>query len=192
MRIINKAKNMSKKLSGDDKKIWNMITKTIKPINPLRAGQSSFPDDPKGYKGSFEQLIGVAPGIKNKASQKNLTQSLKPNKLSSSTSQEVDKRTLQKLKKGQIRIDYTLDLHGHNLSDARASLRSCITTLYAKGGRCLLLIHGRGSITGHAKIKKAFPDWLSDMGDIVLTHAPARTEHGGAGATYVLLRRKRV
>ena len=40
-------------------------------------------------------------------------------------------------------------------------------------------------------LKRSLPDWLAEapLGDCVLAFASAAPEHGGSGATYVLLRK---
>ncbi len=176
---------MKKKLTSDDKNIWRLITKKIIPMD---AGRSVFPD----HNDDFADMLGgtIKQPLKIEKPTRMVASTIK--KAPETNAQDVDKRTLSRLKRGQITIDYTLDLHGYNLSDARTLLLSTLKNIHARGGRCLLLIHGKGSITGVAKIKKTFPQWLDDIPSIVLSHAPAKPQHGGTGATYVLLRRKRV
>lgn len=89
-------------------------------------------------------------------------------------------------------IDATLDLHGHRLHEAYLALRDFLRGAYDRGLRCVLVIHGKGSLTGEAKIRGALPGWLAEWPDEVLSHAPAKPEHGGTGASYILLRRRRL
>lgn len=106
--------------------------------------------------------------------------------------QDIDTRTLARLRRGQMEIEATIDLHGHRMHEAYIALRDFVRGGYGRGLRCLLVIHGKGSLTGEAKIKNALSDWLAEWPDEVLSHAPAKPAHGGAGASYILLRRKRL
>ncbi len=179
---------MKKSLTKEDKKIWRLITKKIMPLDAARA---IVPDDLQDFSDMMDETEAPKVHVKsqNQVPVRPIQTSIKKTK---TEAQDVDTRTLMRLKKGQLNIDYTLDLHGHNLSDARVVLLSTLKNLHGTGGRCLLLIHGKGSITGVAKIKKTFPQWLDEVPSIVLSHAIAKPQHGGLGASYILLRRKRV
>ena len=117
------------------------------------------------------------------------------------TGQGLDRRTAERLRKGQMQIDARLDLHGMNQGEARIALHRFIRDAYGHGKRCVLVITGKGK-TGKTTgdwmessagvLKQKTPDWLreADIRDLVLETAPAR-RHGGDGALYVLLRRNR-
>ena len=101
----------------------------------------------------------------------------------------VQARTLQRLRRGQLRPEATLDLHGHTRHEAHQELEAFLARVHASGRRVVLVIHGigRGS---HARgvLREAVPRWLADHPE-VLASAPAQPADGGAGACYVLLRR---
>ncbi len=100
----------------------------------------------------------------------------------------VDGSTIRKLKRGQVVIDARLDLHGMGRMDAREALMAAIQEAYARGARCVLVITGKGLI-----LREQLPQWLADplIAPRVLTMQEAAPEHGGGGAFYVLVRRKR-
>ena len=60
----------------------------------------------------------------------------------------LERRTAQKLRRGQIPIDASLDLHGMTQSEAYAALRAALQRSQALGHHCLLVITGKG--TGRA------------------------------------------
>lgn len=101
----------------------------------------------------------------------------------------VQARTRQRLRRGQLRPEATLDLHGMNRHEAHAALEGFLARVHAAGKRCVLVIHGigRGSVTGGV-LRQALPGWLQAHSE-VLDSAPAQPADGGAGACYVLLRR---
>ncbi len=101
----------------------------------------------------------------------------------------VQVRTRQRLRRGQLRPEATLDLHGLTRHEAHATLERFLERALAAGRRCVLVIHGigRGSPTGGV-LRQALPGWLAAHPE-VLDSAPAQPADGGAGACYVLLRR---
>lgn len=105
---------------------------------------------------------------------------------------EVDARTDRKLRQGRYPIDFTLDLHGLNQEEAHAALARTLTNLYNRNLRCVLVITGKGK-EGGGVLRQQLPEWLKlePLASIVLKNYPAQAGHGGAGASYVLLRRNR-
>lgn len=107
--------------------------------------------------------------------------------------QEVDRRTDQKLKRGQYPVDFTLDLHGLTQTAAHDKLGATLRRGYTQGLRCILVITGKGRGEGQGVLRRKVPEWLAEeaLRPIVLRFHAAQPEHGGGGALYVLLRRKR-
>ncbi len=114
-------------------------------------------------------------------------------------SNEVDHRTHTRLKRGQMKIDARLDLHGMTQNQAYDALLSFIPRAHASGKRCVLVITGKGDRDrqglgkGTGILKQKTPDWLIDapLERYILKVESARSNHGGDGALYVLLRRNR-
>lgn len=116
----------------------------------------------------------------------------------------IDRRTLQRLERGQMEIEAYLDLHGLNQAQARESLLSFITENYNVGKRCILVITGKGRARGQEDewwsptpgvLRRKAPEWIEEdpfVSKMVVRVAPARPQHGGGGAFYILLRRKRL
>lgn len=106
----------------------------------------------------------------------------------------IDRAWLRRLRAGELVPDARVDLHGLSAGNAERALRRAVLTAAAAGRRCLLVVHGRGlrSADG-AVLRPALPRWLGDprTGPVVMAFASARPADGGAGATYVLLRRSR-
>ncbi len=82
----------------------------------------------------------------------------------------------------------TLDLHGQNLDQARASLLEWVYALQQSGRTQALLVVGKGKPNQPAKLKTYAVGWLKQM-DSVLALISAHPRDGGTGALYVLLRR---
>lgn len=113
-----------------------------------------------------ERLLGFAPGL--------------------------DRQAFRRLRTGRWRPERRVDLHGEDRTGARARLHDALALARAAGERCVLVIHGRGHGSPQGPVlRDALPGWLAEppLGPQVLAFAPAAPRDGGAGATYVLLRR---
>jgi DNA-nicking Smr family endonuclease len=97
-----------------------------------------------------------------------------------------------------VQPEVTVDLHGHNLDAAYWLLDGRLEQAIGVGARLLLLITGKppGSREPPVKrgaIRAAVGDWLAasrHAGSIAAVRA-AHPRHGGAGALYIVLRKKR-
>ena len=107
----------------------------------------------------------------------------------------VDKRTAQRLRRGQIAIEGRLDLHGLTQAEAHRALNGFLADAQAAAKRCVIVITGKGrSDTGEGGVlRRAVPHWLDqppNRGRIIAVRQ-AQPRHGGGGALYVLLRKAR-
>lgn len=101
----------------------------------------------------------------------------------------------RRLARGLVQPDRTLDLHGHNLATAYDLLDRRLGEAVADGARVLLLITGKppSDKSGRGAIRAAVGDWLAASpyaGDIAAVRN-AHPRHGGTGALYIVLRRRR-
>lgn len=176
---------MSKKppLSPDDLRLWQSFTKDI---DRLDGGDAEPPS------------LWLSPPIKVMQKPSSLSsQSLALPVVPSSgrrKGQELDGRNQMRLRKGQLQIEATLDLHGLSQHQAHDAVKRFITNAYDRGQRCVLIITGKGRLNKPAILKKRVPEWLSEppLAHIVLQTHISRPKHGGAGALYVYVRRKRL
>lgn len=113
----------------------------------------------------------------------------------------LDRNTEQRLKRGKLPIEARLDLHGMSRDNAHEAVINFIASAHNQGKRCVLIITGKGSrkdadpfaATKPGILKKSLPDWLfsAPLQGKVLRYVAAQPQHGGGGAFYVLIRRKR-
>lgn len=104
----------------------------------------------------------------------------------------LDKRTDERLRRGQMKIEARLDLHGMTQDEAREALQEFILHACDQGRRCVLVITGKGR-NAPGVLRENVPRWLGEVSlrDLVLKTYPAQPKDGGDGALYVLLRRRR-
>lgn len=106
----------------------------------------------------------------------------------------LDRRTAQRLRRGQIEVEERLDLHGMTRTQAHRALARALAAAQARGTRCMLVITGKGVAGGETGVlRRMVPRWLEEPPNAprVLGAAPARARDGGGGALYVLMRRRR-
>jgi len=106
----------------------------------------------------------------------------------------LDKRTAQRLRKGQIKVDARLDLHGLTQAEAHKALNHFLLQAHEFGQRCVLVITGKGALSqGGGVLKNMVPHWLNQIPNrnLILSFSYSRPMDGGSGALYVLLKRKR-
>jgi len=103
----------------------------------------------------------------------------------------LPQRTFERLRRGRFSIEAEADLHGLTAAEAKVVLREFIVESSDRGLGCVRVIHGKGLGSGPAGpvLKARVQRWLSQW-DEVLAFVTARARHGGAGAVYVLLRRR--
>ncbi len=122
----------------------------------------------------------------------------------------LDRRSGEKLRKGQMAVEAKLDLHGMTQEGAHASVVRFVESQHAAGARCVLIVTGKGGrgsdpfqrraapgrftfSGGRGILKEALPLWLNEprLRPHIVAVQPASRAHGGEGAVYVLLKRKR-
>ena len=103
--------------------------------------------------------------------------------------QGVQHRVMEKLRRGRLRVEAELDLHGCTIDTAKAELALFLRRCRQSGKRCVRVIHGKGlgSPQGKPILKRLLPGWLRQR-DEVLAYCPATRADGGSGALYVLLK----
>lgn len=97
---------------------------------------------------------------------------------------------LRQVKRGIIRLDRQLDLHGLTRKEALAALPAFLTSARQACEKAVLVITGQGlhSVDGPV-LQQAVAGWLRDQGrGLVLEYAPAPRELGGSGALVVFIR----
>jgi DNA-nicking Smr family endonuclease len=114
----------------------------------------------------------------------------------------IEPNLRQRLMRGRVEIDGTLDLHGMRQAEAHRALTKFLNARAARGDRTLLVITGKGLarrgddatiIVERGILRAMLPVWLGapDLAPLVSGWDAAAQSHGGEGAFYVRLRRER-
>ncbi len=183
-------------LSDEDADLWRRATREAVPLQRANAALPKPPDAPPPAPPAPERSApptarpGAAPVQRPAAEPPTPVPMIEPGR-----SPGLDRRTADRLRRGLMPIDARIDLHGMIQVEALGALFEFIQDSAGAGLRCVLVITGRGSRSagGMGVLRAAVPDWLNRPAcrGHVLAFAPAQPKHGGDGALYVLLRRKR-
>lgn len=97
---------------------------------------------------------------------------------------------LRQLRKGAIRIDLELDLHGLTREEALSSLEQFVLSAFNRGQKAVLVITGKGNNSPDEPVLLgAVSSWLRDKGrSMVAEFSPAPRQLGGGGAFVVFLK----
>lgn len=100
----------------------------------------------------------------------------------------VSDRALRELRRGRLRVEAQLDLHGLTEAQAVARLRAFLCASLDRDLRCVRIVHGKGLRSGErGPVLRRAAHELLRRAAAVQGFVPARLEAGGSGATDVLL-----
>jgi DNA-nicking Smr family endonuclease len=175
-------------IAAEDAALWDRIAATAKPLKPAkRAAPKPKPTASEETDKPRKARAVASPSAPPAAP--------KPRALEAGAVVDLDRRTAERLKRGQLPIEGRIDLHGMTQDDAHAALARFIGASRAMGRRCVLVITGKGrpNAAGGGVLKQAVPCWLNEPGlrAQILAFVAAQPKDGGAGALYVLLKRVR-
>ena len=164
-----------------------MSTRSITPLRKRR--RKPEPD-------AIEEPAPVKPARKAKAVAAPLPAVVaKPKAAAPPALVSLDRRAKQRIARGSQPIDARIDLHGHTLDQAYTALSRFLFRAQGDGAKVALVITGKGTFgTGQrGALKREVPIWLDrpELRAIVIGFENAAIGHGGEGALYVRLRRKR-
>jgi len=179
---------MAKRPSPEELALWRTAMRDAKPLKPARSAAKKKavapqapPPEPPPPRPKRAALPPPPPPPK-------------PPELAPGRIAGVDKRLAERLKRGQLPVEAMLDLHGLTQDEAHRQLDGFLAQSARAGRRCVLVITGKGIWRPESGIlREMVPRWLNEAPNRarVLAIAHAQPRHGGQGALYVLLKRKR-
>lgn len=104
----------------------------------------------------------------------------------------IDRRRWDDLRRGRLRPERTLDLHGRRAAEAHAAVRAFLTAAHASGLRCVAIVTGKGTGEAGGVLRRELPHWLNAPDLRALILAMAHPHGGNYGAVHLLLRRRRL
>ena len=188
-------------LSSEERALWDRVADTAQALDPVRAldipaaiapkPKPMISPDPLPYFNigqRVDQKRGndVLPGIADRLSRAPLN---------------MDNKAFGKMKRGKLKPEARIDLHGMTMDQAHPELMGFILNSQAMGRRLVLVITGKGKMRDdggpiparQGVLRHQVPQWMAlpPISQAILQVTPAHLTHGGHGAYYVYLRRVR-
>lgn len=196
------------RISAADRALWDAVTAAAEPLarpafapapvpSPLAAAAKPPPRNPPrepqpvpaftvGANASAAPVRDIAPTLSEQLT---------------AAPVQMDRRAHRRMVRGKLEPEARLDLHGMTLERAHGTLNNFLRRASAGGLRVVLVITGKGRRArddGPIPVREGLlrhevPQWLASpgMAGIVLQVSAAHRRHGGEGAYYVVLRRRR-
>jgi DNA-nicking Smr family endonuclease len=183
-------------LSGEERSLWATVARTVAPLRP----EDAMAEPPPVEEAVAAPVEASRPGgtPKKAAGDGPKATSAKP---APPPLHPIERRTLTRVARGTIEIDGRIDLHGLTQMDAHDRLRGFLIDAQARGAKLVIVITGKGKASGEdpfgmterGVLRRRVPQWLAEPGlrNIVIGFEEAHRSHGGGGALYVRIRRKR-
>ncbi|MFV0243868.1 MAG: Smr/MutS family protein [Qingshengfaniella sp.] len=203
-------------LSQEDRRLWDQVADQVTPLD--RGAQRTGGADRKGSAGSDPRPEGSEPlappdpfvpvgsprfrvGQASRGAQTGVILQPGLETRIADFGPQPNRRTALRERRGKVRPEARIDLHGMTQAQAHGALTRFILGAQADGLRLVLVITGKGKPRDEGGplpvpvgiLRHQVPHWLSlpPLRGIVLRLAPAHIRHGGDGALYVFLRRNR-
>jgi DNA-nicking Smr family endonuclease len=174
---------MARRLSAEERALWNKVVATVRSYS----GAPAAPEPP------MPEPSPAAPALATPAPRPKSIPAHAP-----IPGETLDGSWDRRLGRGLVQPDVTVDLHGHNLATAYRILDERLESAIARGARVMLLVTGKPPTddrrpVARGAIRAAIGDWLgaSRHAAGIAAVRNAHPRHGGLGALYIVLRRKR-
>jgi DNA-nicking Smr family endonuclease len=199
--------------TAEDRALWARVTETVTPLRPSGISRTALMSGDAGgaHEGRSPRTEKdpkprprVAPfrvGSKSPTPPPIVDRAPDPAQALTAAPPQVDGRTHGRLRRGKLRPEARIDLHGMTLAQAHPALTRFLTKAHADDQRLVLVITGKGKDRDDGGVmpvrrgvlRHQVPHWLqaSPLRYIVVQITPAHFRHGGDGAYYVYLRRAR-
>ncbi len=160
---------MKRGLKSDEAALWGHVAATVHPLGARRLPGPAFP----------APVAADIPPSPRPGGPTSAPKSMEPGRA-------------RRLARERDAVGARLDLHGLAQDEARAALMRFLAAAQAEGSRAVMVITGRG-VQGDGVLRKRAPEWLAEpaLRNVVAGVAEAHRRHGGAGALYVALKRRK-
>jgi DNA-nicking Smr family endonuclease len=184
-------------LDVEDLRLWAVVSSTVRPLRPTqkpslplvgrqerearREGEFRAPTDGKATK----------PAPRPKHPHPVAARAALPTREREGPA-DVDPNLHRRLAIGREALAARIDLHGLTQDAARAALTGFVRRSVDDGWRAVLVITGKG-VSGDGVLRRRVPEWLAapPVREHIAGVSEAHRRHGGEGALYVALKRKR-
>jgi DNA-nicking Smr family endonuclease len=181
-------------LSGEERTLWAIVARTVAPLRP----EDMMAEPPAPPVAEAPVVSAPSKGAGASANAGKLGKAVPP---PPPPLHPIERRTLTRVARGTIEIDGRIDLHGLTQLDAHDRLHGFLRDAQSRGSKLVIVITGKGKVGGddpygmneRGVLRRRVPQWLAEPGlrNIVIGFEEAHRSHGGGGALYVRIRKKR-
>jgi DNA-nicking Smr family endonuclease len=189
-------------LSGEDARLWSAVAQLITPMRGRASPQPEAELEPPAAK-TVPSSSPAPPAPKPPRRRVTVKPSPPPAPPTPVVappppSPGLERRVRIALRRGALRVDARLDLHGMYQAEAHGALTHFLMRCRAAGHTHVLVVTGKGGagaddpFSERGVLRRSVPHWLRapELRSVVLGFEEAARHHGGAGALYVRLRRR--
>ena len=182
-------RSRTRQLSSEERRLWSHVARHVRPMKGKALPPEPQPEE-KPDAAPSPRIGPPPPGLSPVPPQKPSLPPLAP----------VERRTLLALRRGRKEVDSVIDLHGMRQEEAHFALLSFLHRAQGSGHALVLVITGKGGAAvsnglfeERGVLRRMVPHWLRlpDLRHLVIGFEEASPQHGGSGALYVRLRRRR-
>jgi DNA-nicking Smr family endonuclease len=176
-----------RQLSSEERRLWAQVARAVTPL-PGRGYPEAPPES-----SSESPRAATAPAPGPPPVPKTAKPTLPP-------LAPLDRKILTSLRRGARRADAVIDLHGMRQAEAHHALIGFLHRSRERGHAVVLVVTGKGGAAAgegpfeeRGVLRRVVPHWLRlpELRAVVLGFEEAAPHHGGSGALYVRLRRRR-
>jgi DNA-nicking Smr family endonuclease len=179
-----------RRLTHEEEALWSALTRTVRPMRPGVPRVATPP--------TAQPVPVVTPAPKTGLTRKPPPPIVAPP--ARKPAAILDTAWEKRIRGGTIMPDMSIDLHGHTLAAAHVQLNQALAAALARDVRVILVVTGKPPKTKivtdtsrRGAIRGEIGHWLetSPYADRIASVRVAHPRHGGDGALYLILRRKK-
>ncbi len=178
-------------LSDEERALWEAVAKSAKPLRKKPRPVKALVADSTAA-GKVAAEITAVPKLRIESGSPPKRAKPEPPPLA-----PIGRRERSQLSRGRKDIEARLDLHGMTQARAHRALLSFLQRSSDDGLTFVLVITGKGRTTGpdseRGVLRRQVPEWLGlpEFRSCVVGFEESHIGHGGGGALYVRIRRRR-
>ena len=193
-----------RKLRPDEEDLWRKVTEKAERLHPEKPFKPSDfvnkttvrKENKRAFNSVPKSILG---GTSIPKTQVHLTPSISDQVGAARV--QMDLKAFGQMKRGKLRPEAKIDLHGMTLDRAHPALTRFVLSAQAQGKRLVLVVTGKGKERDDGRpipvrfgvLRHQVPQWLSmpPLSSAILQITESHVRHGGGGAYYVYLRKVR-
>jgi DNA-nicking Smr family endonuclease len=189
-----------KTLSADDRILWGKVARSTRPMpgrmEDIEALEKAIAEAEENEQKPVvrEAAAALRKGATTHTFDDMIYQPPPQPKPAPGRHQPLERPVKRKIAKGRLELEARIDLHGMFQDEAQGLLHAFIRRAHDRGLRHVLVITGKGASMGsEGALKRAVPIWFGkpEFRHLISSWETAAQNHGGDGALYVRLARRR-